>query len=397
MEEKRIKQTQNNKKQSVNKSNKKQHNSNNKKNNRQNSNNVKKKTIQNTSKDKKVTNNKSLEKQIVQNTSKNKKIIKNTNKMSPNQRKNNDSKILLNIIVFLVLSLVFLLFFIMGSEPKNNSFINISQISEGITINTFKKVKKSDKKVYTKETFKENEPKAQAIPIFTFHRIVPDNVKHEKYEEDQWVASDDMFDKQLKYLYDNGYKTISLDQFYCWYKRKCEFDKKTVVLTLDDGNYDDYYVVLPILKKYNYKATTFVVGSRTTNKDDGKYDPYTRKFITKKMMKTVKKTYPYWDIQSHTYDLHVVEDNGKERVLNLTEEEIKQDFINNKKFGFKYIAYPFGVYNDAIIRQAKENNYNLAFIFRKHRLATRDDNPYEIPRIKINGFSTVEDIKKWLD
>ena len=86
------------------------------------------------------------------------------------------------------------------------------------------------------------------IPILTFHRLVPDDVKKEVYPTNQWVGSVKVFEEMISYLHDNGYKTISTEEFYDWYSGKVEFDKKTVVITFDDGFYEDYYLALPILK-----------------------------------------------------------------------------------------------------------------------------------------------------
>ena len=118
-------------------------------------------------------------------------------------------------------------------------FIHINKIESD------KKYNESDKNEVT-----------DRIPVLTFHRIVPDDVKQKVYKNNQWVGSADVFDEMLKYLYDNGYKTISTKEFYDWYQGDIEYDKKTVLITFDDGFYEDYYVVLPILKKYNFKATS---------------------------------------------------------------------------------------------------------------------------------------------
>lgn len=241
------------------------------------------------------------------------------------------------------------------------------------------------------------EEKAEKIPVFTFHRVVSDKLKKERYQTDEWVHSAKVFEEQMKYLYDNGYQTISLDELYCWYQKKCEFPKKTVVITFDDGNADDFYIVMPILRKYNFKSTTFVVGNRTKDKENEPYNENIRTFMTKELIKKSKRIYSKMDYQSHTYDMHTVDPNGKERVLNYTREQIRDDFKNNEKFKFDYLAYPYGIYNDEIIEQLEESEYKLAFIFRKHDYVTRDSKQYEMPRIKINGFSTVEDIKKWLN
>ena len=51
------------------------------------------------------------------------------------------------------------------------------------------------------------EKNASKIPIVTFHRLVPDNIKNTKYKENVWVGSIDIFESMMKYISDNNYKT----------------------------------------------------------------------------------------------------------------------------------------------------------------------------------------------
>ncbi len=233
------------------------------------------------------------------------------------------------------------------------------------------------------------------IPIFTFHRIVSDKIKNSMYKNEQWVASVEVFEEQIKYLYENGYKTISMDEFYCWYKGNCIFDDKTVMITFDDGNLEDYYIVLPILKKYNIKATTFIVGKRTL---DGpiQFNENIRQYLSKDIIEKVKNEYPNWEFQSHSYDMHY-EYNGIKKVQNMTKEDIKNDFDNQEIFNFDYMAYPYGAYNDMVLEELENHNYKLAFTFSNYEYARRTFTPYEIPRIKLNGNSDVEYLKSWLN
>ena len=52
----------------------------------------------------------------------------------------------------------------------------------------------------------------------------------------------------------NGYKTIDFNEI----EKK---ESKTIIITFDDGYKDVFYNALPILKKYNFKATCFLVTS----------------------------------------------------------------------------------------------------------------------------------------
>ena len=225
------------------------------------------------------------------------------------------------------------------------------------------------------------------VPILTFHRIVSDRNKKNKYSSNQWVASLSSFEKQMRFLYDNDYKTISIQEFDKWYNGRIELPKKTVMLTFDDGDYEFYYLVYPILKKYNFKATAFIIGSNTHDKtemlkDSGRY------FIGKDRIGEIAKDYPNIQFQSHSYNLHYYNREGIKAVNLRSYNEINLDFKKNKEFAFKYIAYPYGEYNDNMIRAVKNNNMRMAFGFREHVCATRNSNRYVIPRIKVNGQIT---------
>ena len=229
--------------------------------------------------------------------------------------------------------------------------------------------------------------RADKIPILTFHRIVSDENKKNQYSTNQWVSSVVDFEKQMKFLYDNGYRTISIQEFEKWYDKRIELPNKVVMLTFDDGDYELYYVVLPILKKYNFKATAFIIGSLVEDITEPFHDKgiYT---IGRDKINEISKVYPNLQFQSHSYNLHYVNENGEKAAQFLDYDALNKDFKENRKFGFNYIAYPYGKITKDFIEAAKNNDIKLAFGFDKYVCATRDSYRYAIPRIKINGQIT---------
>ena len=67
------------------------------------------------------------------------------------------------------------------------------------------------------------------------------------------------FDWQMKYLVEHGYHTISPDDLYDFLAGQGTLPDRPVLITFDDGYVDNYTNAYPILKKYNLKATIFVV------------------------------------------------------------------------------------------------------------------------------------------
>lgn len=246
----------------------------------------------------------------------------------------------------------------------------------------------------------ESDEYASSISVLCFHRVVSDVLKKDKHAEDEWVAPVSEFEKQMKYLHDNHYTTLSLDEFNDWYRAKRTVPKKTVVLTFDDGDYEFYYLVYPILKKYNIKATMFIIGSNTGDTTHAYEDVDNRHYLGWDKINEMKKQYPNVSFQSHTYNMHYK--HIKHAVNELSLPQIYQDFETNRQQGiahqnqYKYIAYPFGVFNPDVVYLNGKFNYTLAFDFGPGRKATRKDVIYHIPRMKINGQITMENFIKRL-
>lgn len=64
------------------------------------------------------------------------------------------------------------------------------------------------------------------------------------------------FKEQMRWLSENGYRTLSLDELI--YKKTNIYDK-SLVITFDDGLVDNYINAFPILKKQKLTATIFVI------------------------------------------------------------------------------------------------------------------------------------------
>ncbi len=79
------------------------------------------------------------------------------------------------------------------------------------------------------------------VPVFYFHRV-----------------DSGSFQKQLEYLKNNGYKSISLKEFEDAYTRNGGAAGKKVLLTFDDGYEDLYTTAYPLLASRGFRAVAFV-------------------------------------------------------------------------------------------------------------------------------------------
>ena len=80
------------------------------------------------------------------------------------------------------------------------------------------------------------------IPVFIFHSVKPP-----------------IFEEQLQFLADNGYRPANSDELYEMIIGKTSVHEKTVLLTIDDGKNSLWVYAYPLLKKHGLKATVFLI------------------------------------------------------------------------------------------------------------------------------------------
>lgn len=81
-------------------------------------------------------------------------------------------------------------------------------------------------------------------------------------ESELWTVSAGSFARQMQYLYENGYRTVPLSALDAWQRGEGNMPLKPIVITFDDGDRSVYEYAYPILERYGFTATCFVVTGR---------------------------------------------------------------------------------------------------------------------------------------
>jgi len=82
------------------------------------------------------------------------------------------------------------------------------------------------------------------------------------HPEDPITISPENFESQIKYLKGSGYTPLFLSEMFSHLKNRKPAPAKPILITFDDGFLDNWVFAYPILKKYAFKATVFVITSR---------------------------------------------------------------------------------------------------------------------------------------
>jgi peptidoglycan/xylan/chitin deacetylase (PgdA/CDA1 family) len=104
------------------------------------------------------------------------------------------------------------------------------------------------------------------IPILMYHGIGKATGARHPYFETS--TSPEMFASQMRYLSDHGYRSIGLEALT---SRPAGFERsgRKMVITFDDGYHSFYTEALPVLARYGFRASIFIVSSFAQKANDG--------------------------------------------------------------------------------------------------------------------------------
>lgn len=103
------------------------------------------------------------------------------------------------------------------------------------------------------------------------------------------------FDEQLKFLKDQGYQSITLNELSEMMDGKIPFPEKPILLTFDDARLDAFILGDPVLKKHKMKATMFVPTAKILA-----HDPFFADWSTIQFYGKTGR----WEYQSHGHLAH---------------------------------------------------------------------------------------------
>jgi peptidoglycan/xylan/chitin deacetylase (PgdA/CDA1 family) len=112
------------------------------------------------------------------------------------------------------------------------------------------------------------------ILVLSYHRLLPDqppqNMDHIGAEENIYCVCENCFRQQMSYLKENGYSTISFEEFLSYQRGRKRLPPNPVILSFDDGYTSVYERAYPILKEYKFSATIFI----TTDTQSKIFQPF---------------------------------------------------------------------------------------------------------------------------
>lgn len=280
--------------------------------------------------------------------------------------------------IFIFLALIILIIFFIFKITTKNQTNNENLANQNTNTTNSVEIATQAKEPEIPEVQKINEQRKKCSEITT-KRNLPVLMYHFFYDEQAGETGADNnfmeihdFEEQIKYLADNNYYVPTWKEVEDFVNGKIGLPEKSIIITVDDGDESFFRLAVPVLEKYNFYATSFLITSWYAD-----------------CINNYKS--PIIDFQTHSHNMHIPGSDGKGAFLTLSYNDACNDLNTTRSIiGENCIVfcYPFGHYNENVKKTLKDCNYTLAFTTKYGRVSPGMD-CYELPRIRMSKGDSI--------
>lgn len=211
----------------------------------------------------------------------------------------------------------------------------------------------------------ENSPK---LPVLMYHSVINNPSKSGKY-----VITPQKFEEDLLYLKQKGYETVSVKQIIQYVYNNAPLPKKPIILTFDDGMYNNYEYILPILEKHNSCAVFSIVGSYTDEYSENNIVDPAYSYLRWCDIEALSDS-EHIEFGNHSYNFHSIsakrygtQKNKYENSLDYINtfyqdtQKMQSEFYDHCRFRPIIYTYPFGSYSKESTRVLKKMGFMVTF------------------------------------
>jgi peptidoglycan/xylan/chitin deacetylase (PgdA/CDA1 family) len=217
-------------------------------------------------------------------------------------------------------------------------------------------------------------PNAGSIPpILMYHYVRTVDQASDPLGYELSVAPE-VFDQQMSWLHGQGYITVPMDVVTQCLRGAAACPSKAVALTFDDGYADAYTEVLPVLGRYRFSATFYIISGIVGQPG----------YMTWEQIAALRDA--GMEIGAHTVS-HLDLTSLDWGTAGYEIAQSKADIEHHLGSSVMSFCYPTGLYNPAIEEQVRSAGYSSA-------TTTRWDGDYSdilaLPRRRVSGETSLD-------
>lgn len=190
------------------------------------------------------------------------------------------------------------------------------------------------------------------VPVLCYHDIAPTPTN-------EMTIDPATFEAHLRWLSQNGFQTLTLDELRRFLKGEWHADRPAIVLTFDDGYDGVYSYAYPLLKRYGFHGVIFQVVGKVGAPNHLTWSQL-REMVNSGVM----------EVGVHAYELHcslttmlAKSPNPIATLKRIADDWTKAKWLLKQSLGvpIKALAYPQGDYDEVLIALAKGLGFDLLF------------------------------------
>jgi len=190
------------------------------------------------------------------------------------------------------------------------------------------------------------------------------------------------FKAQMAYLYRLGYRVLSLQSALDGLFGNGKLPRHSVVLTFDDGYENFNQNVFPVLERYGFPATVFLVSELLGRNakwlaEDGRHAP---DLMDKMAIKKLRSDNIVFGSHTLTHPLLTRLDQSRQAREITDSKSALEDLLGEE---VKFFCYPAGDYDEKVVKLVREAGYQAALTCDRGA-ATPHENPLTLPRKAIS-------------
>lgn len=204
------------------------------------------------------------------------------------------------------------------------------------------------------------------LPIYMYHQVL-------KNGKSDYIVTPDLFERDLAELKNRGYTSVLPSDVIAFSEGRADLPKKPVLITFDDGHYNNVYYCEEILQRYNFKAVINIIGQfsdySTTSGDHS--NPAYSHLTWEQIKETAQKG--VFEFGNHTFNMHnykprhgIKQRDGEtsaaySKAVKADIAKLQDYFIKKSGICPSTFAYPFGLYNDLSEKTLVESGFKMIY------------------------------------
>ncbi|MEG5031071.1 sulfotransferase [Microcoleus sp. AT8-B1] len=219
----------------------------------------------------------------------------------------------------------------------------------------------------------DNHSVTQKLPILSYRRISPDSLD---------AVSPQVLEQQLQYLKDRGYYSASWENWRSAKLAKTPLPGKAVLMTFDGGYLDFFQYAWPLLKRFDFTATVFLVAEsigKTNSWEKAEFEEV-QLMGWPEILQLQNAGIEFGSMSATHQPLtalsptEIVREGAKSRAI--LERGLEKSV--------KCFAYPYGDVDPIVAHLIGASGYTFGVSY-KLNYSSFDDNLMSLPRIKVTG------------